>query len=134
MTDLLVGPPLNLNGLAQRVHAVNVANGWYENGIPPIPEQIALIHSEASEMLEANRNNRTVRKGAASMLLDVDENDVFKAAFKTTLKDTLEQELADVIIRCLDFAAARNININDHVLAGIRFNSLRGHKHGGKAY
>lgn len=134
MKDLLTGPALNLNGIARAVFSVNTKNGWYENGVPTTPEQIALIHSEASEMLEADRRGRHARADAAKVALQIEDDVIFRARFEMHVKDTLGAELADVIIRALDFAAARDIDINSHVLAGIRYNSMRGHKHGGKEY
>lgn len=39
-------------------------------------------------------------------------------------------ELADLIIRALDFAANEHIDIETHVRLKMRYNSMRPYKHG----
>lgn len=67
--------------------------------------RIALIHSEASESLEA------IRKGEAA-------NEA--------------EELADVIIRILDYAGWKGIDLQREVVEKMKHNETRGFKHGGK--
>jgi len=43
--------------LQKEVHQNAIAKGWYEQE-KSVPEHIALIHSEVSEALEADRMNR----------------------------------------------------------------------------
>lgn len=49
---------------------------------------------------------------------------------KEGVKDTLEDEMADSIIRALDMCGYLNIDIQAHVEAKMRYNSTRGYKHG----
>jgi phosphoribosyl-ATP pyrophosphohydrolase len=67
------------------------------------PEKIALIHSEASEMLEALRNEQE-----AELIL----------------------ECADLMIRLLDFCGARRIDLDDAVLYKMSVNRQREFRHG----
>jgi hypothetical protein len=46
----------------------------------------------------------------------------------------LEAELADTIIRILDFAAARDLDVIGAMLVKAEFNKGRPHKHGGKRF
>jgi NTP pyrophosphatase (non-canonical NTP hydrolase) len=96
------------------IHGVAVDHGWWDesrnNG-----ECIALMHSELSEALEALRHHRPVSDHIAPIGL-------------------LEEELADVIIRVLDFSEALNLDIGSALLKKIEFNRTRPHKHGGKAF
>jgi NTP pyrophosphatase (non-canonical NTP hydrolase) len=100
-----------MNELAKEINAINAANGW--NVLTPeeweyqykIPGIIALIHSEASEALEAFRKND---------------------------KANFEEEIADVIIRCLDCAGGLGIDIDAVVRAKLEKNKTRGYRHGGK--
>ena len=105
-----------LNGLSRDILAVNKANGWdviepsdwSENDPPNVDKlmrMLALIHSEASEGVEA------VRKGD---------------------RDNFVEELADVIIRCLDATAGLGVDIGPVVLAKLEKNRHRGRRHGGK--
>ena len=45
----------------------------------------------------------------------------------------LPSELADIIIRVLDFAAQQRINMDAAVVEKMEYNATRPHKHGGKA-
>ena len=56
----------------------------------------------------------------------------FTHSFKEYVKDTFEDELADVMIRVMDLAAFKGINLEQHILAKMRFNAMREHKHGKK--
>ena len=76
-------------------------------------EKIALMHSELSEALEADRKN-----------LDAEHIPGFTG---------VEEELADVIIRILDFAGHRQLRLGEALSAKIAYNLTRPFKHG-KAY
>ena len=76
-------------------------------------EKIALMHSELSEMLEADR------KGIESSEHIPDFSGV-------------EEELADLIIRGLDFAGRHNLRLGEALLAKMAFNLTRPFKHGKK--
>jgi len=81
---------------------LNVEDRDYKN--PSIyAEKIALMHSEASEMLECLRNN----KG----------------------EEALAIECADLLIRLLDFTGARNIDLDEAVLMKMAINKNREYLH-----
>jgi hypothetical protein len=69
------------------------------------PERMMLIVSEVAEMLEAFREGN---KGGVS------------------------EELADVVIRCFDFAYVYRIPLARAMNDKLRYNATRPHKHGGK--
>ena len=46
------------------------------------------------------------------------------------IKDTHEDEIADVFIRLFDYCGGMNIPIGDHIAAKISYNSTRPYKHG----
>lgn len=70
-----------------------------------IPEKIALIHSEASEMLEGVRKN----------LMDD----------KLPHRKMAEVELADVIIRCFDLAGFMKMDLGGAIVEKLAFNFNR---------
>lgn len=100
--------------LATQVHLTALLKGWWENERND-GEIIALIHSELSETLEA------IRHGNPSD----DKIPEFSGA---------EAELADTVIRCMDFAKARGWRLPEAILAKIAYNKTRDYKHGGKKF
>ncbi len=141
-----------INNLAEEIYKNNLSKGFHE-GEKNTGEMLALIHSEVSEALEADRKDRYASKiipGAAKLFGFSDTIEVMKAladenygytfnsrksfydVFIYAVKDTFEDELADVVIRVFDLAASKNIDIESHILAKMRFNEMREFKHGKK--
>lgn len=58
----------------------------------------------------------------------------FEKIFKIYIKDTFEDEIADAVIRCLDMSAHLGFDLEAHILAKMRYNTLRPIMHGGKKY
>lgn len=112
-----------LNELAKEVLAINEANGWHDEE-HEFGTYMALIHSEVSEALEASRVNKKADWAKYDQTGD----------FKACIKNSVEDELSDVIIRTLDVCAMYGIDIDKHVKAKMEYNKTRGYHHGGKAY
>jgi NTP pyrophosphatase (non-canonical NTP hydrolase) len=102
-----------LDVLASRVHKTAKEKGWWDE-----PRSnahcIALIHSELSEALEACRTGP------------------FKVCDKGLTITALAEELADVIIRVLDFAKYNGVPIGEAVALKAEYNATREYKHGKK--
>lgn len=130
----------NLNELSKSIHANNEIRGFWDGGIEAknIGEVLCLIHSEVSEALEADRKNHHASKSfnlnqIHSIPLESQyEKQYYKQEFEALVKNSFEDELADIIIRVLDVCGAMKIDIDYHIEAKLKYNSLREFKHGKK--
>lgn len=140
-----------LNDLAREVYKNAVDHGFYDAELNlldavggdidesitlmhfALGQRIALIHSELSEALEADRKNKFADLAGFNGPKQMTPRtgvDPFRDKFETHIKDTLEDEIADALIRILDLCAARNIDIGTHVRLKMSYNAGRPHKHG----
>lgn len=95
-----------INKLCQKAYETAKDKGWHdEEG--EIGTILALVHSEVSEALEADR------KGDS---------------------ENFAEELADVCIRIFDLCGLKGIDLEKAILQKMEHNKHRPFKHGGKAY
>jgi len=127
----------NLNRLAGNINQANKDKGFYDGYDPSddrqIIEKLFLITSEVAEAGEAMRDSIRVDDAdstARTILRTCNNGLIFKSEFKTHVKDTFEDELADILIRTLDLAGWLDIDIEAHVEAKLKYNSTRPNKHG----
>ena len=102
-----------VNKWIRDAYAINTANGFHDPEHPHTNEcRLMLIVTEISEAVEADRKGRVLDKKAFELFdfLDKDfadqrywEQRGFANMFSNTVKDTKEDELADIVIRCCDF-------------------------------
>ena len=128
-----------LNELSKKIHENAKSKGFFDSE-KNIGEMLCLVHSEVSEALEADRKNHyAVNSFNLRNNIDFDnlesqnEKQYFKQEFEVSVKNSFEDELADVIIRVLDLCAFKGIDIENHIKMKMLYNSMSEHKHG-KAY
>ncbi len=94
---------------------------------------LMLIVSELSEALEADRKGATTNQDLYNKecLVQNEHGDQgFITAFKLHIKDTFEDEIADVFIRLGDLCYRYNIDIEKHIELKMRYNKTREKLHG----
>lgn len=107
---------MRVKELCRIAHTESRRNGWYDEE-RNLGEMIALIHSEATEMLEALRK--------------LDANGEIKPSEKIPEFSKLEEEAADLAIRLADFSEHTGLRLEDAISAKLAFNRTRGYRHGG---
>ena len=125
-----------INELAKQIHENSRAKGFYDEP-KNTGEMLCLIHSEVSEALEADRkdnysDNHYIQEMEAEGYTWKDSETSFKSAFEKSVKNTFEDELADIMIRVMDLADFKGIDLEYHIKMKMAYNSLREHKHGKK--
>lgn len=137
---------IGINELAKEIHENAVEHGWWECE-RAFPEIVALIHSEVSEALEEYRNGRPMiyypcnaggvcceEDGSAhcgSRPYNPEEPDAPCSA-KSKKPEGIAIELADVIIRILDYCGYAGIDIEAEIRQKHEYNKSRPYRHGGK--
>lgn len=99
--------------VAAQIHRNAIEKGWWEEPRTD-GELIALCHAELSEALEAVRKHNP-------------------HSSKIQGFSALEEELADTVIRILDWAAGKELRIAEAIIAKMNYNRHREYRHGGKA-
>jgi NTP pyrophosphatase (non-canonical NTP hydrolase) len=113
------------NELAKEIHEGNTARGFWE-GDRKLTEVVMLTVCELAEAIEADRGE----KWATETDILQYKNISTPKRFKENIKDTVQDEIADAIIRLLDFSHKFNIDLDFHIKAKLDYNASRPYKHG----
>lgn len=107
----------DLNKLAKEVFQANKAKGFHDNEIGN-ESLLMLVITELSEAVEADRKEKrfSLEKYEYETMTEcqgwLTSDEKFKNVFENQVKDTLEDELAGVVIRLLDLIGVREIEID----------------------
>lgn len=102
------------NQMSEAVHETAKDKGFWDSECNDA-EKIALMHSELSEALEALRHGNAPDD-------------------KIPDYSGVEAELADTVIRIMDYCKYRKFNIAEAIVEKAKFNANRPRMHGGKKF
>lgn len=101
---------VKLNALKEQAHKTAVEHGFYGDGVKPVSFYFGLVMSEAGEAINAER------KGLHADVSGFEENDAkgitFAENFRQHVKDSVEDEIADIVIRLLDYAGLKGYELS----------------------
>lgn len=106
------------NELAQKVHANAVAKGFYKNELS-VEHYMMLVITEVAELIESDREDRHADLKAYDACVKADDilaDDMccyIKSSFERLVKNTKEDEFADVAIRLYDLAGYLGVDLKD---------------------
>jgi NTP pyrophosphatase (non-canonical NTP hydrolase) len=112
---------VNIFKLQNEVWKIAEEKGWHEGEEISFGDFLALCHGELSEALEVYRV-----RGKAGI---TESGFVKEGNWKPV---GIPIELADLIMRVLDYGETHGIDIENAIETKIEFNKTRPHRHGGK--
>jgi NTP pyrophosphatase (non-canonical NTP hydrolase) len=116
---------MNTQELITKCHQLAKDKGFWDKE-RNMQEAFALILSELYEAFQAHRKGRFAElkdgyfnavnsRNAALVRIGKDKIDFFAHDFETHIKDTFEDELADVLIRIFDFCGGFEIDLTEYL-------------------
>ena len=130
---------MKMNKFAAEVHKNAVEHGWWDEE-RSFGEIIALCHSELSEALEEYRAKRPMvyfvvemDDGKGGTYLAIREDIISEEDFAGEKPEGIAVELADCIIRILDWCGKEGVDVDALMSLKHEYNKTRPYRHGGKA-
>lgn len=130
---------LKLNELAAACHKSAQDKGWYDEPSPRTPaEALLLITTEVAEIVEEIRKPNPIGKmyfiAVPGLQAAIDEgcSTSVEIASRGIKPEGESTEVADVLIRLLDYAVWRGIDIEVAVETKMAYNATRERRHGKK--
>lgn len=102
---------MELNKLRDEAYSTAKDHGWHDKNYTD-SHFLMLIVTEIAEAVQADRTGRHSDIENFKEFTEAHDSTAFTYAFDDFIKGSVEDELADVAIRCLDLAGLRNINLD----------------------
>lgn len=100
---------MNLNELRDEAYSVAKTNGWHEEEHSD-KHYLMLIIAEIAEAVQADRNGISPDIDGYKAFIEAHDETCVAYAYNHFIKGCLEEELADVVIRCLDLCGVKGLN------------------------
>ena len=109
---------MDFRSLQKMVYETNKANGWHDNEVEKTDSEYLLnINCEVAEAWESQRNK---------------EPEIWTR--ENGKPEGMWAELGDVIMRIVDYAEEKDIDLEYLIIRKNEYNKSRGYRHGGKRY
>ena len=106
----------SINNYIERAYAISAEHGFHDEPLS-VEHLLMLVLGEVGEIVEADRRGR--RADVDAMMEQRSAYPDFKERFVAFVKDTLEDEIADVAIRLFDLCGEKDLKLRDDT--GISF-------------
>lgn len=109
---------MKLNELKTEAFSIAKANGWHDKEYSD-EHLLMLVITEIGEAINADRKGNHADEARIAYFKRMTEGHDdfdFKTYFEQNIKDTFEDECADVVIRLLDLADLRSVEIEEDLL------------------
>lgn len=116
-----------LKGLCDIPFAIADEQGRYDNQ-PAVSSTLMCLVNEVAEAHDAYASNRHAKPAqlrVVEQFLQEGDKESFMQAFRTFVKSTFEDELADIVIFALSIARYKGVDIAKHLQLKTAYNSLR---------
>ena len=99
-----------LNALKEKAHKTAVEHGFYEE-VKQDAFYLGLVMSEAGEAINADRKGKHADTKRFEELEAAEKGFTFAENFSAFIKDSVEDEIADIVIWLLDFAGLKGYGL-----------------------
>lgn len=103
---------IDWNALRDRAYECAKTHGWHDEG-HNIKHWLMLIITEIAEAVQADRKGRHADRQEFDEFMAAHDETALKYAYMDYIVGTVEDEFADVIIRCLDFAGLTRSDLSE---------------------
>lgn len=108
-----------LDDLIRRSYETSCSHGFHETYLSD-EHMLMLVMSEVGEMVDASRHGRRASLCSFddAIAKDRESKALFKESFEKYVKDSIEDEMADVVIRLFDFCGLYDLRLHDWCIDG----------------
>lgn len=109
---------MEINKLKERAYNIALKHGWYDEERSMI-ERTMMVLTELCEAINADRNGKHADRERFESYMTASPNSVrgFMFCFGRYIKDTLEDEFADAVIRILTIAGQEKATLSEDVFS-----------------